>query len=92
MKLYNKVRGRLPELLGIPDQTLPGVPIIEIYGDRRVLVEGRCSVVQYDINCIKLRNPCGIVSVCGCGLQMAELSRVQTIITGNIESVSIRRG
>ena len=46
MKFLSKVNGRIPELLGVPDQTLPGVPIIEIYGDRRVLIEGRSTVVQ----------------------------------------------
>ena len=92
MKFFNKVRGKIPELLGVPDQTLPGVPIIEIYGDRRVLIEGRCNVIQYEINCIRLRNACGDVRILGCGLCMAELSRHRMIITGRIESVSICRG
>ena len=92
MKFYNKIRGKLPEILGIPDQTLPGVPIIEIFGDTRVLIEGRCTVVQYDITCIRLQNTCGTVCVTGNGLKMAELSMMQTIITGCIDNVSIFKG
>ena len=92
MKLYEKFRGKLPELLDLPDQTLPGVPIIEIYGDRRVLIEGCCTVIQYGGSCIKLRNSCGVVCVCGCGLKMAELSYEKMIITGKIESISFPRG
>lgn len=89
MKFISKIRGKIPEMLGIPDQTLPGVPIIEIYGDSRVLIEGKSTVVQYGTTCIKLRNCCGIVSICGCGLCMAELSSEQMIITGEIGCVSI---
>lgn len=92
MKLYDKIRGKIPELLDLPDQTISGVPIIEIYGDRRVLVEGRCTVVQYGSNCIKLRNACGTVCVHGCGLMMVELSQYQMIITGKVENISIARG
>lgn len=92
MKLYDKVRGRIPELFNIPEMTLPGEPIIEVYGDRRVLIEGCCAVLQYAGNCIKLRNPCGTVCVVGCGLCMAEISKTQTIITGKVENISICRG
>ena len=92
MKLYEKLRGRLPELLDLPDQTLPGVPIIEIYGDRRVLIEGRCRVIQYGGCCIKLRNGCGVVCVCGHGLKMAELSYDKMIVVGKIEGISFSGG
>lgn len=92
MKLYDKVAGRIPEMLGIPDQTLPGIPIIEIYGNERVLIEGQCRVVQYGCSVIKLRNACGFVCVCGCGLSVAELSQSKMIITGNIQSISMSKG
>lgn len=89
MRLYDKVRGRLPELLDLPDQTLPGIPIIEIYGDRRVLIEGRCTVVQYMQTSIIIRNSCGRVCICGQCLKMVELSKDKMIITGCIEGISI---
>ena len=92
MKFREKLWGKLPELLDLPDQALPGVPIIEVYGDRRVLVEGRCAVTRYDNECVQLRNSCGCISVSGCGLQMAELSYNRMIITGTICNISISRG
>ena len=92
MKIYNKVRSRLPELFNIPEMTLPGEPIIEVYGDRRVLVEGCFVVLQYADNCIKLRNPSTIICVVGSGLHMVEISSSQTVITGKIENISICRG
>jgi len=92
MKLYDKLAQRLPETLHIPDQTLPGVPIIELYADRRVLIESRCGIMHYESTCIKLRS-CGYrVCVCGRGLNIAELSAEQLIITGSVDSVSLRRG
>lgn len=92
MKLYRKVLGNIPEIIDVPDQTLPGVPIIEIYGNRRVLIEGRCAVTQYGATCVRLRNRIGVVSICGCGLSMAELSPNRMIVTGSIEGVSIMKG
>ena len=92
MKFREKIWGKLPELLALPDQALPGVPIIEVYGDRRVLVEGRCAVIRYDSECVQLRNSYGCVSVVGCGLQMTELTYNRMIITGTICNISISRG
>lgn len=92
MDIYEKFSRRLPELFGIPDQTLPGVPIIEIFGDSRVLIEGHCVVTQYSGSQIALRNGRGTICVSGCDLCMAELSRTQLIITGRIEGISIAKG
>lgn len=92
MNLYEKLANRLPEVLNIPDQTLPGVPIIELYADRRVLIEGKCAIMQYDCNCIKLRSCSFRVSICGSGLSITELSGEQLIITGTVDCVSVRRG
>jgi len=31
----------------LPDEPIPGVPLVEIAGDRRVLIEHHCGVTQY---------------------------------------------
>ena len=89
MRVYKKVSKIMPEILNLPDITMPGVPIIEIYGNHRALIEGRCTVVEYGGSCVKMHNACGTVCICGDGLAMAELSQFRTIITGHIESISI---
>ena len=33
----------------LSDEHLPGVPIIEIAGDRRVLIEHHCGVCEFDM-------------------------------------------
>lgn len=92
MGLYEKVLHRFPEALNIPDQTLPGVPIVELYADRRVLIEGRCAILQYEATCIMLR--CCLFNICVCGSKLCiiELSGNQLIITGNISQISMRKG
>lgn len=92
MKLYEKVCGKIPEILDLPDQTLPGVPIIEIYGNKRLLIEGRCSVIDYCESCIKLKNTYGNVCILGRNLIMSELTQQQMIIVGEIDNLSISRG
>ena len=92
MGLYDKVINKIPGLLDLPDQTLPGVPIVEIYGDQRVLIEGRCGLLEYSGDFIRFHNGVGVVSVQGCGMKMAELSKNKMIITGKIESISFIGG
>ena len=92
MKLYDKLANRFPEALHIPDQTLPGVPIIELYADRRVLIESRCAIIHYEATSIKLKSCSYRICVCGTDLSIAELSGDQLIITGVVDSVSVRRG
>ena len=88
MNFFEKVRTKFPEALEIPDQTLPGDAIIEIYGNRRVLIDGHCRVLQYGCECIWLRNDNRIVRICGSGLCVVELSGSRAVITGCISGVS----
>lgn len=84
---------RLSEGLDLPNQPLPGVPVVEISGERRVLIENHRGVCQYgsDKICVKVKY--GQIAVQGCGLEMARMTREQLIICGRIDSVSIiRRG
>lgn len=76
----------------LPAEHLPGVPIVEIAGEHRVLIENHQGVTAYGCReiCVKVRF--GTVSVCGVDLDLARMSRHQLVITGKIDSVSICRG
>ena len=89
MKLFNIITNCIPQMLDLPDQTLPGIPIIEIYGNQRVLVDGKCRVTMFDNDRICLKSKQNNISVLGTGLRVAELSCNKTVIFGCIDSVSI---
>ena len=92
MKLYEKLRDQIPEFMNLPDQSLPGVPIVELYGDRRVLIEGHCGISHYGSETVRVKTPCSTLCICGRGLQMSVLSKDQLIITGTVQSISVFGG
>lgn len=72
-------------------ESVPGQTIIEIAGDRRILVEQHEGVVEYGIQRIRIKAKYGIICITGCQLQLKQMSREQLIVTGQIESVQIQR-
>ena len=73
------------------DEPLPGVPLIEIAGDCRVLIEHHCGVTQYGRCRICVRVKYGFVVVIGRQLELAQMTKEQLIITGKIDTVQLER-
>lgn len=82
---------RLTTGMDLPGETIPGVPVVELAGDRRVLIEKHAGVTQYSCEkvCVKVRY--GHVEICGCNLELACMSREQLVITGRIDSLRLLR-
>ena len=70
---------------------LPGLPIVEIVGDRRVLVENHNGVIDYSDSIICVRVKFGRLLIIGERLSLSYMSKSQLIITGYINSVAIER-
>mgnify|MGYP002456976651 CR=1 FL=1 len=70
-----------------------GQPIVEIAGDRRVLIENHFGVKEYSREKIGVKVKYGLVCVCGCNLELIRMTKEQLIISGRIDAVTlIRRG
>ena len=82
---------RLAEGMDISAEPMPGIPLVEISGERRVLIEHHRGVTQYgkDQICVKVKY--GHVSVQGCGLELARMTKEQIVICGRIDCVTLRR-
>lgn len=91
-----KYRGwmqRLAEGMELPGEAAPGLPLVEICGQRRVLIENHRGVLSYGRELIRVCVSYGAVEVRGCGLELARMTREQLVICGRIDSVSlVRRG
>lgn len=74
------------------DEPIPGLPLIEIAGDRRVLIENHCGVIAYSPEQICVKVKYGQISVMGGCLELAKMDRGQLIISGTIRSVELHRG
>lgn len=73
----------------IPGECVPGMPVVEIAGCNRVLIENHFGVCAYSREniCIKVRY--GAVSISGECLELAKMNRYQMVITGRIKTVVI---
>lgn len=77
----------------LPAEPLPGVPVVEVAGECRVLIERHAGVTEYSRERICVKVCYGLVCVCGCGLELTRMTRQQLVISGRIDGVQLlRRG
>lgn len=82
---------RLTDGLDLPSEPIPGQPLVELTGERRVLIENHGGVTQYGREKICVKVKFGQVSVQGCGLELARMTKEQLIISGRIDSITLIR-
>ncbi|MGM9660662.1 MAG: YabP/YqfC family sporulation protein [Faecousia sp.] len=82
---------RLADRAELETEPMPAQPIVEIAGDRRVLVENHGGVRAYSTERILVNVKYGAVCVCGCGLELIRMTKEQLVIRGRIDSVSLQR-
>lgn len=82
---------RLAEEFDLSLEPLPSIPLVELSGDRRVLIENHKGIIQYgrDKICIKLKF--GHVAICGGDMEIAQMTSSQLVICGRIDSISLFR-
>ena len=88
---YGKRLHRLSGAIYSANDGLPGVPVVELAGDRRVLIENHKGVVEYGTSRISVKVKYGLLCICGQKMELAKMTSEQLVITGIIESVTIQR-
>ena len=83
---------RLSDAADLPDAPIPGLPLIELVGDTRVLMENHCGVTEYGKERICVKVKFGQVCISGQDLNLAKMTRSQLVICGKIQSVEVYRG
>lgn len=84
---------RIADGADLSAEPLPGVPVVELAGEHRVLIERHGGVTEYSPEriCVKVRY--GKVCISGCGLELTCMTREQLVISGRIDCVQLlRRG
>lgn len=72
-------------------QPMPGIPLVELAGDRRVLIENHFGVREYSRERIGVKVKFGLVVVCGRELELSRMTRQQLVIRGTVETVTLER-
>lgn len=82
---------RLAQQADLQTEPIPAQPLVEIYSDRRVLIEHHKGVLQYSCETICVGMAYGCLKIEGSGLVLARMSGSQLVICGKIDGISIVR-
>ena len=69
-----------------------GLPIIEIAGNKQVLIENHQSVIGYSTECICIKVKFGCICIHGNRLTIAKMASDQLVILGDIHCVQLSGG
>ncbi len=82
---------RLTVAADLTEEPIPGLPVVELSGDRRVLIEHHQGVTEYGRCRIGVRVRFGQVVVMGAGLELTKMTAGTLVISGCIESIRLER-
>lgn len=72
-------------------QLFTTVPLVELAGEHRVLVENHHGVVVYEPFEIRVRVQYGYLLITGCKLRLVQMTKEKLVILGDIESICLQR-
>lgn len=83
--------------LGIPDcnkncdYSKYKMPLVEICGQKRVLIENHLGIVDYSAQQVSIKVSFGLIDIQGNDLKITRICREKLIIAGDVEAVCIQR-
>ena len=81
----------LAERSDLQEEAFPTQPLVELFGDGRILIEHHCGVISYGAEQICIRMRYGTLQINGCRMEVAKMTAHQMIITGQIHAVELIR-
>lgn len=69
-------------------ESLPGLPLVEVVGKCRVLIENHCGVNCYTDCEVHINSQLGVIKVTGDKLLLAKVAKECLVIKGAIHTVS----
>ncbi len=82
---------RLSDRADLPTMALPGLPLVELAGENRILVENHGGITEYGPCRIRVRVRFGQICISGQGLLLTKMTREQLVISGKIDAVTLTR-
>ena len=74
---------------GMDLPTLPGLPVAELWGPGRVVIENHEGILAYSREQILVKTACGHMDILGQKLELTSMTDAQLIITGKIEGIHL---
>lgn len=91
MKHRYDILNRVSSVTDLPLEPLPGIPLVELAGENRVLIENHYGVTEYGCNEICIKVNYGKICVRGNKLELSRMTKHQLVITGCIDNISLIR-
>ena len=66
---------------------LPGLPLAEILGNNRVIIENHCGIKEYSNANIRVGIKNGVYMISGSNLKIARITNTSLVVTGTIEAI-----
>ena len=85
------ILGRIQSAAAIGTESFARVPLVEIAGLHRVLIENHLGVLAYSLEEIEVKVTYGKLTIEGSDLRLSQLSRDQLVIHGRIDAVRLHR-
>lgn len=85
--MKRQVRQKLEQVLEMPEGIFSGEARLEVYGNRRIFIEGHCHIRAYDEDRIRLETPCGLLCFRGRELRLSEFEKGGAVLTGRLLSI-----
>lgn len=93
MKKNNGILSSVSDRLNLSGAALPNMPVAELWGDKRLLIEHHRGVASYSREEICVCVGYGMLTITGEGLDLSYMTGDQLVICGKINEITvIRRG
>ena len=89
MKFKESMLSRLISVTDILNEPIPGVPLVELLGRDRVLVENHGGVIQYCPNEVVIKLAYGPVAIYGYNLHLPVMTKYQLVVAGRIQCIKL---
>lgn len=92
MRQHKHIWDQIAVSADLSSEPIPKQPLVELAGDRRVIVENHYGVIGYDAQeiCVKVRF--GNIVICGDGLELVRMTKEQLVVMGAINCVKLCKG
>lgn len=67
------------------------LPLVELAGSERILIENHKGIGQYGRECIVIKMAYGQLKVSGSNMELAQITRQQLVISGKVASLTVLR-
>ena len=90
MKRENHFLKSVSDVMHMANSTLNKKPLIEICGQKRILLENHQGIVSYNHNEIQVKVCYGMICISGANLKLSGMSQDKLVINGEILKVQLQ--